>query len=485
MQKVIEAFFALLRQCVQVVITLFEILFGINAKFSIGGKYNARMMPFFKRLFLYNRFRRGITLDGKRSISKKLSLEHVLISGGSGSGKTSGIIIPSILNCDDSFVATDVDSQLFHLTSGYLKKQGFKVVVLNLLDIARSGFYNPIAYCKTNSDLKKLSELLIANAYGGSNGDKFWSYGGQSVIYIALRILKKLEPQHHTLYELRRIIQRFSQLEGLIAQHASADVWGDYLGFSSQEEKIKSGHISSALQALDKLSDESVSFLTSKNTINFSDLYSQKTALFIIVPETKLSFYSFLLSIFYTQLFDFMMEQKSRKMIKVFLDEFGNLNFAGNSFSTLATTLRRYLVSLVVVIQDLSMVYNVYGQHQGNAIVNGSMASKIYLNGMSLDTAQTISRSIGKTSALVKRGDKKQVEDRELMTVQELIQLKDNEAIYLFRNKQPVKLSIRPFYKNRVLLARTKIKPVSLPVSEVKLPEPLSLTLDTPDYEEQ
>lgn len=475
--KLIEALFEVIIQIVKGIFDLLQVIFGTNPH-SQKGKYTANFMSFWDRIYLVSSWNKGVCIDGKRKLRISKSLEHILTIGGSGTGKTSTVVIPSILRSNTSFVCTDVDGDIFKKTSGYLKKKGFDIQVLNLQDITQSCFFNPIAYCFNDSDCKQLAELIIATAYPNQqqSDNTFWNFGGQSIIYILLRLLNNQPEENQNLANLRHLLQHYDSLELFIAKNASESVFNDYLGFSSADQKIQSGMVSSALQALDKLSDTGIGFLTSKNTVNFDKLVQGKrSALFIRVPESKLGFYSFLLSIFYTQLFEFIQTHKPKKKnpLFIYLDEFSQLTIP--DFPLHATTLRRYNTILVMLIQDLNQIQQKYGIDGASAIYNGSSSNKVVFPGMSLELAQKLSLSFGRKGISIQPQDKSYMSDRELMTVQELIQLKDKKAVFVYRNKAPLLLKMRPYFKQFSLRRRSRLKPLKLEQNAITPPSLLSL----------
>ena len=74
---------------------------------------------------------------------------HALVIGATGSGKTTTFINPMIqciaaANIGSSMIMTDPKGELFDLHSGFLKKQGYEVMVLDLRDTYSSSRWNPL-----------------------------------------------------------------------------------------------------------------------------------------------------------------------------------------------------------------------------------------------------------------------------------------------------------------------------------------------------
>lgn len=101
---------------------------------------------------------------------------NVLIIGGSGAGKTRFYAKPNILQANSSFVITSPKCELLFSTGAMLKKQGYDVKVLNLIDMEHSDCYNPFAYVRSDTDILKLITNLIQNTTpkGSKSQDPFW-----------------------------------------------------------------------------------------------------------------------------------------------------------------------------------------------------------------------------------------------------------------------------------------------------------------------
>lgn len=83
-----------------------------------------------------------------------------------------------------------------------------------------------------------------------------------------------------------------------------------FKGFINQSEKTLQGMISQAKMALSILTDPDIAALTSKGTFDFAQLRNEKTALFLVFPQNRVSYYALLANLFYTQLFHFCLDDR-------------------------------------------------------------------------------------------------------------------------------------------------------------------------------
>ena len=101
-------------------------------------------MSRFVRSKLLSPYNKGVLINGRDRLSVKHSLTHTLILGKSGIGKTSVFFQSNVLRAGTrSFVVSDLDGNMFNKSSGFLQKQGYTVLTLDLKNTLKSGFYNP------------------------------------------------------------------------------------------------------------------------------------------------------------------------------------------------------------------------------------------------------------------------------------------------------------------------------------------------------
>jgi len=105
-------------------------------------KYEARFIP--ENSVLSKRYK-GFCINGKYNLSLKDSYQNALIIGGTGTGKSSVILIPSMYTMQGSMIIHDPSSELFLKSSGRLKERGYKVQILNFADAQYSVGFNPLA----------------------------------------------------------------------------------------------------------------------------------------------------------------------------------------------------------------------------------------------------------------------------------------------------------------------------------------------------
>ena len=103
--------------------------------------------------------------------------------------------------------------------------------------------------------------------------------------------------------------------------------WENYKGFVTGPEKTVLSFISTANTALMALGNPDLAKLTDTHQIDFANLRTKKTALFILARQQDMSSLSFILNSFYTDLFHSLLEELNNQHLPVYalLEEFGQL----------------------------------------------------------------------------------------------------------------------------------------------------------------
>ena len=128
-----------------------------------------------------------LTMNTRPKIPANARNLNACVIGSSGSGKTRFWLTPQLLQAHSSYVVVDPKGGTLSQCGYFLqKKKGYKVKVFNSIDFSKSMHYNPMAYIKTESDVLKFVNALIANTKGdGKEGDEFWTKA-ETLLYCAL-----------------------------------------------------------------------------------------------------------------------------------------------------------------------------------------------------------------------------------------------------------------------------------------------------------
>lgn len=117
-------------------------------------------------------------------IKSKMAI-NVLIDGVSGSGKSRFYVKPNILQLNSCYIINDPSGGTMADTGEFLRRNGYDVRCINVKDLKNCNTYNPLKYCRTEADIRKISNTLVTSlnqAYSESSGagpggaqDPFWN----------------------------------------------------------------------------------------------------------------------------------------------------------------------------------------------------------------------------------------------------------------------------------------------------------------------
>lgn len=421
----------------------------------------------------FSRFNDGLLIDGKsKRLSSKESFNHLALFSRTGGGKTTSYVLPNIYklasqNC--SMVITDLSGEIYDKTSAYLHNQGFKIYVLDPKNLDESIRYNPLEYAKDSMSIDMVSEILISSSglKGTKAEDKIWSDGAKNFISILIKVLNATNDKRYmNLANIRYMLNNFGQagerLDEFIKRYADDKTFAEYTGFVNGNAKTIQSFISTASTALAPIGiNDNLEKLTYTHSIDFKKFREEKSVVFIKIEQQYQEQYSFLLNLFYSQLFNEMMDKlPSTKDLHLYclLDEFGNMNIP--RFSSIITTIRKYNVSISIILQNINQLIKQYSQNEAKTILDGGIASKLIYSGADLDLSSDLEKMFGFKESLKRQADGSHYYDKEsVMNISEIRTMKDNEALFVYANKKPLKMSVKPYYKDMMYNNFSKMKP--------------------------
>ena len=128
-----------------------------------------------------------LTMNSRPKQPKYARNKNILVIGGSGSGKTRFFVKPNLMQMHSSYVVTDPKGTVLVECGKLLQRGGYRIKVLNTINFKKSMRYNPFAYIRSEKDILKLVNTLIANTKGDGEkaGEDFW-VKSERLFYCAL-----------------------------------------------------------------------------------------------------------------------------------------------------------------------------------------------------------------------------------------------------------------------------------------------------------
>lgn len=458
MIRIVDITIELLFSLFQTIITgIFDFIVAFVTPQNKNG-FSASFLPSHK---LLSSSAKGFCLTGDKSLSIDNSITNSIVFGGSGSGKSSQVLIPSILKMmgASSLVIHDPSGELAEKTSGALKSSHYDVKFLNWIKPEQSEYFNPLHRIKNISDIKKISKILIHTSLGGGGKDPFWNMSAEGILTIFIRyIIFHTEKEFHSLFNVLCLINAFAgtpqKVDLLFIKTDDDNLLAEYKSFVSYDSKMLMSIVATARTALSIFSDPQIAQITSRDTINFESFRKEKTILYINNNVNDMKYYTVLSSIFFEQFFANIMShllKKNELPIFFLLDEASSLYL--NILPIAISNIRKYFSGIMLVFQSQNQLIDLYGVQQGRNILANSF-SKVYMPGVPLDVAKELESILGKYEFI---DDDNARRTRPLLTADEIRTL--NEAIILCGNFLPIKSRMTPYYKQRALKHLTELLP--------------------------
>jgi type IV secretion system protein VirD4 len=390
--------------------------------------------------------------------------KNVLIVGGSGSGKTRFYLKPQLMQMHSNYVVTDPKGLVFYECAKMLEDNGYKIKVLNLINMTKSMHYNPFAYIKDEKDILKLVNCFMNNTNGTSKqNEDFWIKAERLWLTAHIAYVFYEAPDDEKNFNTVSAMLNMSEVVDDPDYKSAIDMMFDELPdnhFAKQEyQKYKKAAGETAKSILISVGVRLAVFDINiiKDLVSYDemelDIVDRKTALFILVPDTDKT-YNFIAAMLYTQLFDtlcFIADDKYNGRLPIhyrcLLDEFANIGMIPD-FEILIATIRSREISVSPILQTVSQLKSIYKDNADTII--GNCDSFIFLGGKEKQTLKDVSEMLGKAtidalSVNENRGRDRSsslnysILGRELMTMDELAVMDGGECIVTIRGARPFK----------------------------------------------
>jgi type IV secretion system protein VirD4 len=361
-----------------------------------------------------------LTMNSRPKDPKTARNKNVLVVGGSGSGKTRFFIKPNLMQCTSdarpvSFVVTDPKGGLICEVGHLLRRNKYRIKVVNTINFKKSMHYNPFAYIHSEKDILKLVTTLIANTQGDSkSGDDFWRKA-ETLLYTALIgylwYEAPVEEQNFaTLIEMintmevREDDEEFKNPVDLIFEELASRDPGHFAVRQYAKYRLAAGKTAKSIliscgARLAPFDIQELREITAYDELELDTLGDRKTALFIIISDTDDTF-NFLASMIYTQLFNLLCDKADDVYggrlpvhVRCLIDECANIGQIPK-LEKLMATIRSREISACLVLQAQSQLKALYKDNCDTII--GNCDSSIFLGGKEPTTLKELSAALGK-----------------------------------------------------------------------------------------
>lgn len=409
--------------------------------------------------------------DGKRMwVDNKES--HNIIIGSTGSGKTQDIVHPmvkALARKGESMIITDPKGEIYEESASLLKQKGYKIVVLNFRDPQKGNCWNPLAlpyqlYKNGNTDkaMELLDDVASNILYEEGNKDPFWEKtAADYFVGLTLGLFEDAAPEQININSVSLMTsigeEKFGPRSTYIKEYfngkdpsSAAYISASGTVFAPEDTK---GSILSTMRQKIRIfaSRENLSEMLSRSDFDMDTIGTQKTAVFLVIQDEKKTYHA-LATIFIKQCYESLIGAAQNLpgghltvRTNFILDEFANMPPL-KDVTTMITAARSRWVRFTMIIQNFAQLDSIYGKENAQTI-RSNCNNLIYLLTTELSALKEISELSGERRVKVGKGDKEHEETRPLITVSELQQMKENEAVLIRIRMGTAKVHLYPNWK--------------------------------------
>ena len=421
-----------------------------------------------------------LTMNSRPSNPKYARNKNVLVIGGSGSGKTRFYVKPNLMQMHSSYCITDPKGTIVLECGKMLEDNGYEIKILNTINFKKSMKYNPFAYLRSEKDILKLVQTIIANTKGEGEkaGEDFW-VKAEKLYYTALI--------GYIFYEAPREEKNFATLLDMIDASEVREDDETYMNpidrlFEALEKrepthfavkqykkyKLAAGKTAKSIliscgARLAPFDIQELRDLMKEDELELDTLGDRKTALFVIISDTDDTF-NFVVSIMYSQLFNLLCDKADDVYggrlpvhVRCLLDEFANIGLIPK-FEKLIATIRSREISASIILQAQSQLKAIYKDNADTIV--GNCDSTLFLGGKEKTTLKDLSETLGKETIDLyntseTRSNQKsfglnyQKTGKELMSQDEITVMDGSKCIFQLRG-------VRPFLSDKFDITKHK-----------------------------
>lgn len=404
--------------------------------------------------------------------------KNTLTIGLPGDGKTRAFIKPNIMQANASFVITDPKGLLVHEVGHLLKEKGYRIKVLDLVTLSNSNHFNVFDYMTSENDIDRVAESIVNGTKKTDNqGEDFWAQAEMLLIralvgylYFTDKVLAQDEkgPNLGKIADMLRNLKRedpdiespveilFKKLEEKLPNNYACKQFDLFMAnFKGQTLLSVLAIASSRFSVFDH---QAVRDLISNDNMEIETWQTQKTAVFIAIPETDKT-YNFLANLLFVTMLrvlpmtaDEILQGKSKNnkpsdllAMRLLMDEFAQIGKIPY-FTESQSSVRSRGISMDIVLQALNQLKAVYKDDWKTILNNCSVL--LYLGTNDEDTMKYFSMRAGKQTIQQRNNsqsygqqgsssDSTQTIQRDLMTPDEVARIGVDEALVFF-SKQHV-----------------------------------------------
>lgn len=358
----------------------------------------------------------GVELEG--DMEEDRPNDNQIVFGSTGSGKSMSVLIPTLCHMvKSSFIGTFAKQSIVRKAVHFFKKRKYKCIVWNLANPSKNDKVpDPLEYVNSDDDIKELAHQIVnsnPDYIRSTKFDPYWHEAAEGLLMVLIYFVLHTEdnPTMKKVIDLFYAITIRENGKGIYTSLDSRIEWLKERAPNSVAvrkfkvfQQLPYGTAGCVLDDLDKCLQNVFPMLIQNSmseeaTVDFEELATQKTALFIITSSVRSSAYAFanlMFSIAIRQLMEFAESREDGHLprdVKLIFDDF-SAGFPIFGYEKAISTFRSAGISAMMLCQSLSQLDATYGEYNSTVILD-NCSTLIYLpGGMNKKTCEYIAEMI-------------------------------------------------------------------------------------------
>lgn len=376
-----------------------------------------------------------VTGDGQNylTLPEGETNRHALVCGPTGTGKTTGIFIPNLIErVSCSAVVTEATggkgiADLFTKTVGYRAANGQKTIYFNPDDLT-SDQINPLDYVETYRDARRVVEIIMqSTTLDTHKGDQSWEMSERMLLTgLILHAVGLRDEGKANLAYIADLfedgpegIQKFLEDSPI---EAAAKAYKKFMNTTTAPYRnlVANGLIT----RLDLWNQPRIRKLTETTSVDLAGLKDELFTWYLATPADKPEFKP-LAALMFNLALDMVTTKQYKHPVALFLDEFTNFGYVRGMPAKLSI-IRHDKIPAVLGVQDFVQLENLY-KNEAKLLIS-QPAMKAFFKPNDGDTAKKISDMLGEAiisdGKVTSSGQLKDMKDKEpLLSVSDLLNL--------------------------------------------------------------
>lgn len=358
----------------------------------------------------------GVVLENGLGVSRPN--DNQIIIGGTGSGKSTSVLWPTMCHMrESSFIGTFAKGGEVDAAVQYFKDLGYKTRVWNLANLQKNGTLpDPLSYVACDDDVQQLAKQIAAanpEYQKATKFDPYWQDAAEGLLTGLIYMVLMTEKHPSTkkvidlFYSLKihedgkgittSLDNRFDWLEKKAPDSVAVRKLNSFRQLPYATASCTRDSLEKELQCMFPLSVQNA--MSDKASLDFGELATERTGVFIITSPVKTIQYSFanlLFSIAIRQLMEYADEQDTHRLprpVRLIFDDF-SCGFPVVGYPRMISTFRSVGISSLMLCQSLSQLNVTYGEDDSTVILDNCSVMAYLPGGMNKKTCTYVSEMV-------------------------------------------------------------------------------------------